>query len=381
MRWDAKYTHTQRVPGGQRGGATKMAPRLSRRRRSPIVVRMTKPLSGIRQIAQRAGVHVSTVSRVLNPQTRTMVSAEVATRILKIANTLGYQRNTFAAGLRTRRSLTVGVIVPDLTNPLFPPIVRAIERTLGKEGYVTMLADSGNSRETERAILDSLQARQVDGLILATALLQDDIVTRCQEQNIPFVLVNRTVLDESVTSVVSNDVYGIRLAVDHLLQLGHRKLAFVGGPLNTSTAKGRREGFISALEAYRLNVREKLVVDCPSFTVEAGAAAARELLGTARSSFTAIVAANDMLALGCYDALAGARLTCPGDISVTGYNDMPFADRFSPSLTTLRIPHDQIGVQSSLLLLRKMRDPDVNVPSMHLEPVLMVRGSTAGIRN
>jgi LacI family transcriptional regulator len=243
-----------------------------------------------------------------------------------------------------------------------------------------MLADSDNSRETESAILDSLRARQVDGLILATAWLHDDIVERCREQHIPFVLVNRTVLDESVTSVVTNDAYGIRLAVDHLLQLGHRKLAYVGGPLNTSTAKGRREGFVAALKAYRLSAREKLIADCASFTVQAGVAAARELLAPANRSFTAIVAANDMLALGCYDALTEAGLVCPKDISITGYNDMPFADRFSPPLTTLRIPQDQIGVQSSLLLLRMMRDPAVIVPSMHLEPVLVVRGSTAAIQ-
>jgi LacI family transcriptional regulator len=157
-------------------------------------------------------------------------------------------------------------------------------------------------------------------------------------------------------------------------------LAFVGGPLNTSTATGRREGFIAALKAYRLSVREKLIADCASFTVQAGAAAARELLAGANRSFTAIVAANDMLALGCYDALTEAGLACPKDISITGYNDMPFADRFNPPLTTVRIPHDQIGVQSSLLLLRMMRDPTAIVPSMHLEPVLVVRGSTAGIQ-
>src|SRR6195256_4941294 len=146
---------------------------------------MSKPPSGIKQIAQRAGVHVSTVSRALNPQTRTMVSQEVATRILRIADNLGYTRNPLAAGLRTHRSFTVGVIVPDLTNPLFPPIVRAVERTLGKEGYVTMLADSDNSRDTESAIINSLGARQGDGLILATAWVQDDIVARCREQSIP----------------------------------------------------------------------------------------------------------------------------------------------------------------------------------------------------
>ncbi len=341
---------------------------------------MTKSLTGIRLIAQRAGVHVSTVSRALNPKTRTRLSHEVATRILKIANDLSYTRNPLAVGLKTRRSFTVGVIVPDLTNPLFPPIVRAVEHTLGKEGYVTILADSDNNRQTEAAILESLQARQVDGLILATAWLRDDIVAKCQEQNIPFVLVNRTVLDAEVTSVVTNDVHGIHLAVDHLLELGHRKLAYVGGPLNTSTAVGRRTGFIAALKAYRLTAREKLIVDCPSFTVQAGTTAARELLGTPNRSFTAIVAANDMLALGCYDALAEVGLACPRDISITGYNDMPFADHFNPPLTTLRIPHDQIGVQSSLLLLRMMRDPKIKVPSLQLEPLLVIRGSTAELR-
>src|SRR6202034_4747120 len=110
-----------------------------------------------------------------------------------------------------------------------------------------MRADPDNSRKTEAAILDSLRARQVDGLILATAWLHDDIIARCREQNTPFVLVNRTVLDESVTNVVTNDAYGIRLAVDHLVQLGHRKLAYVGGPLNTSTGTGGREGFVAAL--------------------------------------------------------------------------------------------------------------------------------------
>lgn len=340
---------------------------------------MSKPPSGIKQIAQKAGVHVSTVSRALNPHTRTMVSQEVAARILKIASNLGYTRNPLAFGLRTRRSLTVGVIVPDLTNPLFPPIVRAVERTLGKEGYVTMLADSDNSRETESAILDSLRARRVDGLILATAWLHDDLISRCREEDTPFVLVNRTILDESVTSVVTNDGHGIRLAVDHLLHLGHRKLAYVGGPLNTSTAAGRRHGFVAALKAYRLSTRDNLIVDCPSFTVAAGAAAAREILGTSSRPFTAIVAANDMLALGCYDALHEAGLSCPKDVSITGYNDMPFADRFNPPLTTLRIPHDEIGVQSALLLLRMMRDPTVLVPSVHLEPHLVVRGSTAPV--
>ena len=338
---------------------------------------MTKPLSGIKQIAERAGVHASTVSRVLNPHTRALVSDEVAVRVLKIAESLRYTRNPLAVGLKTRRSSTVGVIVPDLTNPVVPPLVRAVQRTLEKEGYVTMLADSDGNQETEGVILEQLRARQVDGLILATALLKGKIVTACQECDLPFVLVNRTVSDPSVTSVVNNDVQGVRLVVDHLVQLDHRNLAYVGGPLNTSTGQARRQGFIAALKAHRLKVRKELIVDCTSFSVEAGLAAARELLRTSKRSFTAIVSANDLLALGIYDALAEAELACPQDISVTGYNDMPFAARFHPPITTLSIQYEEMGVRASQLLLRKMRDPDAEVPSIRLEPFLVVRGSTA----
>ena len=325
-------------------------------------------------------MHVSTVSRALNPETRAMLSHEVATRVLDIARELSYTRNPLAFGLKTRRSLTIGVVVPDITNPVFPPIIRAIERTLGKEGYLTILADADNSQETAATILDSLIARQVDGLILATAALNDQTAEACRKHQIPFVFVNRTGADSNSASVVTDDAEGIRLAVEHLLDLGHRKLAYVGGPLETSTGVGRRDGFLAALKSYRLSTRDRLIVDCPAFTIGAGADAARELLRTKAGGFTAIVAANDMLALGCCDAIAESGQNCPKDISVTGFNDMPFADRFNPPLTTLRIPHEQLGVRSSQLLLRMMNSPLREAQSVHLEPQLIVRGSSAIVR-
>ena len=337
---------------------------------------MRKNPSGIKEIARRAGVHHSTVSRVLNPQTRSLVSGKVATNILHIAEALGYRRNSMAVGLKTSRSFTIGVIVPDLTNPVFPPIVRAVERTMGTEGYVTVLADTDNSMETERIVLDSLYSRQVDGLILATALLNDDIVAQCRKRLVPFVLVNRTISGAAATSVVTNDSYGIRLAVEHLVELGHRKLAYVGGPLNASTSKSRHEGFREAMTAHRLKADPRIMYECKSLTSDAGSTACQSLIQSKRR-FTAIVAANDLLALGCYAALEAAGLKCPADVSVTGYNDMPFAEHFAPPLTTLRIPLTEMGNQAALLLLRKMRDPKTVLPSVQLQPSLVVRGSTA----
>jgi LacI family transcriptional regulator len=337
---------------------------------------MRKAVSGIKEIAKRAGVHPSTVSRVLNPQTRTLVSAKVAAKILNIAEAVAYRRNPMAVGLKTSRSFTIGVIVPDLTNPVFPPIVRAVERTMDREGYVTVLADTDSSTETERTILDSLCSRQVDGLLLATALLSDDVVAECKERQVPFVLVNRTVADKTVTSVVSNDFHGIRLVVEHLVTLGHRKIAYLGGPLNTSTGKSRQAGFVEAMSVYRLKADPRIMLECKALTTEAGQAGCTSLIQSKRA-FTAIVAGNDLLALGCYAPLAAAGLKCPEDVSVTGYNDMPFAAHFAPPLTTLRIPLTEMGVQAAQLLLKKMRDPKINLPSVQLEPALVVRGSTA----
>jgi LacI family transcriptional regulator len=224
--------------------------------------------------------------------------------------------------------------------------------------------------------LDSLCSRQVDGLLLATALLNDDIVAECQERQVPLVLVNRTVTDRSVTSVVTNALYGISLVVEHLVTLGHRKIAYVGGPLNTSTGKSRQEGFIQAMSAYRLKADARIMVECKSLTDKAGEAACQKLIQSKRA-FSAIVAANDLLALGCYAALGAAGLKCPADVSVTGYNDMPFAGHFAPPLTTLRVPLTEMGNQAAELLLRKMRDPTAILPSVQLQPSLVVRGSTA----
>lgn len=352
-------------------------PWLSSDDQSPILVlEMRKNASGIKEIARRAGVHHSTVSRVLNPQTRALVSTKVAAKILRITESLGYRRNPIAVGLRTSRSFTIGVVVPDLTNPVFPPIVRAVERTMGKEGYVTVLVDTDNSVDTERALLDSLCSRQVDGLILATALLNDDIVIECRRRHVPFVLVNRTVSDATATSVVTNDSYGIRLAVEHLVTLDHRKIAYLGGPLNASTSRARLEGFMSAMEAFHLKPSSRIMYECKSLTTEAGDNACQQLIQSGRP-FTAIVAANDLVALGCYAALERAGVRCPTDVSVTGYNDMPFADHFAPPLTTLRIPLAEMGNQAALLLLRQMREPKTPLASVQLQPSLIVRGSTA----
>jgi LacI family transcriptional regulator len=334
--------------------------------------------SNIKDVARRAGVHPSTVSRVLNPATRSMVSERLAEEILKIAAELGYRRNPLASGLRTRKTFTVGIIIPDLTNPVFPPIVRCAERTLDAAGYIAILADTGSQKRGEREIVENLRARDVDGLILATAKRRDPVVDACVDAGIPLVLVNRTVTKHNVAAVINDDELGIELALGHLRALGHTEIAYVGGPTSTSTGHDRHYAFTRSARRAGLTINRSRIVDARAFTEAAGAAALRTLLDT-DSGFTAVLTANDLLALGCYDALGERGLTCPRDVSVTGFNDMPFVHRLDPPLTTVHIPHDELGIEAAKLLLERIDAPDAPAKLIRLEPRLIVRGSTAEV--
>jgi LacI family transcriptional regulator len=264
---------------------------------------MVKRKVNIKDVAARAKVHPSTVSRVMNPDTRYMVSDSVAEKIEKIASDMGYARSPLASGLRTGKSFTIGVIIPDLSNPVFPPVVRGIERALAAAGYIAILADSDNSQRSEQAIYESMKSRRIDGLILATAHIDDPVVDACVGEQLPVVLVNRTTDGHDVTEVANNDELGIRLAVSHLTRLGHKKIAFLGGPLDTSTGRDRQRAFESMDGA-----DPELCINCDAFTEEAGLKGMIAILDR-NKPLTAVVAANDLLAIGCYDALLNRA--CP----------------------------------------------------------------------
>ncbi len=339
---------------------------------------MAKPPANIKDVASRAGVHPSTVSRVLNPATRSMVSDSLAKKISRIAEELGYRRNPLASGLRTQKTYTVGIILPDITNPVFPPIVRGAEHTLDARGYNAILADSGSKQRSEKEIVENMKARHVDGLIIAAARRKDPIVDECIDQAIPLVLVNRTVDKHNVAAVINDDELGIELALEHLIELGHRRIAYVGGPQNTSTGFVRYRTFLKASKKLGLDIDRDLISNAKDYTELAGQATLARIMEHGKE-FSAVLTANDLLALGCYDAMQERGLNCPNDISVTGFNDMPYVDRFSPPLTTLHIPLDELGVQAALLLLERIQQPDAPAKQLRLEPRLVVRGSAVSL--
>src|SRR5215217_3639791 len=342
-------------------------------------VRAREPVT-LRDVAAAAGVHTATASRALNPDTRKLVNSDTAQRVLDVATDLGYRPNPIARGLKTSRSYTVGVVVPDLRNPLFPPIARGIEERLEPAGYTSLLANTDNDPEREQLSFDALRARQVDGYITASARRRHPLLEELAANARPLVLVNRATDDANVPSVVPDDSDGMRQAVEHVAALGHRRVAHLAGPFELTTGVHRHEGFVGGMRAAGLTVDPDLVVAGSLFTEAEGARQCRELLARGRE-FTAVLAGNDLLALGCLDALREAGLDCPRDVSVVGFNDMDWSARFSPPLTTVRVPHHRLGIAAADLLLERLSDRDAPVRHVVLPVELVVRGSTAAPRD
>jgi LacI family transcriptional regulator len=330
----------------------------------------------LRDVAQLAGVHPGTVSRALNHQTRALVNERTARRVLEAAEELGYRPNPIARGLRTNRSNTIGVLVPDLMNPLFAAVVRGIEDGLREAGYTPLIANTDNDAERERVAYEAMSARQVDGFIAATARRDHWPLADQVPSGAKVVLVNRRTDSDAIPAVTGDDREGVRLAVEHLAELGHRRIAHLAGSQALYTGWSRHHGFLDAMRGCGLEVEPELIVFSEAFTEREGARWCGDLLER-NQDFTAIVAGNDLLALGCYDALENRGLRCPDDVSIVGYNDMPFVDRFTPPLTTIRVPHYELGATAAGLMLEQLEELEVAPRQLMLAPEIVVRGSTA----
>ncbi len=331
----------------------------------------------LKDVARLAGVHLSTVSRALNPRTQHLLTPAVVEQIRKISRQLDYRPNAAAHSLRTNRTRTVGVVVPDIANPVFPPIIRGIEDALARRGYLAILANTDGRLDQEAEIVDVLRARGVDGLVLASVEREDEAVSRLAADGLPIVTVNRRVDDPAISSVVNDEDAGILEVLRHLSSLGHQRIANVAGPQAMSTGVERYLAFERHRRALALDNDPALVTFASSFNEEEGYAKTGELFRR-QVGFTALVAANDRLAIGAIAALRQRGLDCPRDISVTGYNDMPLVDRLSPALTTVRIQQYEVGFEAAGVLVDLIEMPAEQRRPRHLvRPVeLVVRTST-----
>jgi LacI family transcriptional regulator len=315
----------------------------------------------IADVARTAGVSRATVSRVLNG--RATVDPVLAERVRRVSRRLGYYPSAIAQGLARGASHTIGVVVPDLANPFFPEVVKALTVAAGEDGFSVVVADSDEDSEAELRLIQDL-SRRVDGLVLCSPRAGIADLRRVVRKGLPTVCTNRMVDPPLTASVVIDSGRGMQAVLEHLAGLGHRRIAYLAGPPSSSSNADR----LGALER---GLPGAVVVPTGSKSPEGYASAAAAV----EAGATAIVCFNDLVAFGALARLRTLGVAVPGEVSVVGFDDIPAADFIHPALTTVRLPKAELGRRSWEVLRDQLGDREVSA-SVRLEPTLVVRQST-----
>ena len=292
----------------------------------------------LKDVAAASGVSVSTASRALDERITSRSAA--AAHVRKVAEELGYRRNSFASSLRRGETRTLGVLVPRLSDTVMALMFEELERAASSRGYFAMVATSGDDPNDEKRAAETLLDRNIDGLILATARLDDELPRLLRQRNVPHALVLRT--DGVSPSALGDDEVGGYLAVRHLIDLGHRDIAVVTGPSFTSTGIARLAGARQALDEAGIAPRDQWLV-AAGYGIENGFSAGEALLADGQHRPTAVFAANDNIAMGIIAAAHRHNLAIGQELALVGYNDTPLSARLPTPLTSVRVPLDQIA--------------------------------------
>lgn len=328
----------------------------------------------LKELARLAGVHPSTVARVLNDDPRQRVSEDVRLRILALAREQGYQPNHLARSLRTKRSFVIGTLIPDIANPFFAIMFRGIEDALAASGYSVIMANTDDESAREQRSITMLRGRQVDGLLIATARREDPTLDALKTAGFPFVMVNRHTDPIADNAVVPDDHAGAVAAVEHLVALGHRRIAHIAGSDEMSTGHTRHRGYLDALERHNLPADSDLVVR-GNFRESGGYEAMQRLLGLAQPP-SAVFAVNDLAAVGAMRAIEESGLSVPGDISMVGFNDLSAVIGTTRLLTTVRLPLHEMGHAAAERLLAKITGATISPEPVVIPVELVIRQST-----
>jgi LacI family transcriptional regulator len=331
----------------------------------------------IRDVARAANVHISTVSRALDPEKSSLIAEATRKRVLAAADELGYRPHLIASGLRRGQTRTVGVVVPDLANPIYAPFTRGATHGLDQGGFMPLVADTEDDHTRLERILRHLAERRVEAIIITAARNGDaELLQTLVSQGLPVITAVRTLPGSGLPSVIHDDEQGGRLVAEFLAELGHRRVGQIRGPLDVAPFRGRTIGFAAAVAEAGL----ELVADVEPATrptVAEGERLTLQLLRRPGAPPTALFAQNDVLAVGALKALRELGLRCPQDVSIVGYNDADFAEHTGPPLTTVKLSSYEIGRQAGELALEVIQEPDREHVVPSIPPELVVRGSTA----
>lgn len=327
----------------------------------------------IGDVAREAGVSRQTVSRAINDKPE--ISPDTRRRILDIARRLGYRPNSIARSLKTRRSHTIGLIVPDIANPFFAQVVRGASETAYGAGYSVLLCNTDEHPGREEVILRTLRAHRVEGLVLISSRLEASALEQVLDTSRPLVLVNRMLSPRAgVGCVCSNDADGAICAVRHLYERGHRRIGFLAGRPESRSSRERLRGYRRAMQDVGVPNPESWCLPCAP-TVEGGREGARRLL-TARPELTALLCYNDLVAVGAEQACRAMDYAIPGRCALVGFDDIEFAAHVSPPLTTMSSQKFEIGQRAMALLQDLIETPELAPEPLSLDAELVVRASS-----
>lgn len=332
-------------------------------------------MSSIREVAEQAGVSLGTVSNVLNrPE---IVAAATRQRVQAVIEQLGFVRNASAHQLRAGRSPYLGLVVLDVTNPFFTEVARGVEDAANEAGYVVILCNSDSSPEKEKRYLHMLLEQRTAGILITP--VQNDVssLQRLRQREIAVVLLDRPSRARDLCSVAIDDALGGELALRHLLELGHRRIVFVSGPLSIRQYGERRRGARRALKMAGLDPNEILSdLILATQNARSGEQCVETILASPHQP-TAIFCANDLLALGVMRGLSQHGIDIPNEMALVGYDDVEFASMLSPALTSIRQPKYQLGQAAAELLLHEINEAETHQHRQIMyQPELIVRNST-----
>jgi LacI family transcriptional regulator len=331
----------------------------------------------VKDVAQTAGVSLGTVSNVLNRPDK--VRPNTRERVERVMRELGFVRNESARQLKAGRSSTIGYIMLDATNPFFTDVAAGMETAAEGAGLSLFLCNSDQRLERERSYLGRLEQQRVQGILITPVDPESRLIDDLQQRGTPVVLVDRTGERQRCCSVAVDDVLGGRLAADHLLDLGHERIAFVGGPETLGQVRERRAGALQALTATGHAPGDLVDVPTDALSIAEGMGAAERIAGMARSERpTAVFCANDMLALGVLQRCVALGLRVPDDLAIVGYDDIVFAAAAAVPLSSVRQPRREMGRQAAELLVDEATNPEHVHQQILFEPELVARASTRG---
>ena len=308
----------------------------------------------LKVIAERAGVSATTVSRVLTGKSREYrISKKTEDLVTRISDELNYEPDILARSLRIKQTFTVGMIVPDISNPFFASITRYVENESRKAGYSVIVCDSQEDTKLEKDAIRILKMRKVDGMIICPVGKESKHISNILKQNVPVVIVDRYFPEFDVPCIVSDNYDGSVQAVNYLVKNGHRKIAFIQGVINTSVNRDRLKGYIDAHEMNNIPINKSFIVG-EDFGEQNGYIGTKILLNEPDRP-TAIFGTSNLISIGAIRAIKEEHLKIPDDISLIAFDDQPYFDFLDPPITSVRQKKDDLGNISISLLLNSLR--------------------------